>query len=215
MGRQRLALGVAAGVCLALVLLGWLAGTLVYPSLDSADLRFVNLVARHRGDEWTALAKALSFAGQPAVLIAVSAVAAIGLALRRRVVDIAALVLAVIGGTVVSDTVKVLVDRPRPPIEHLVMVTSASFPSGHATQTAAIVPVLALVLAPAAYRRWALAVAVLFVLGVGWSRVYLGVHYASDVIAGWLLGAAWAATVLTLRRAVRRTPSAPAAALRN
>jgi undecaprenyl-diphosphatase len=215
MRRHRVAIAVAGSACLALVLLGWLAGVLLYPPLDSADLRFVTLVSRHRSSGWTTLAKALSVAGQLGVLIPVCAAAAIWLFLRRRFAGIVALVLAVAGAKIVSDAVKDLVNRPRPPIAHLVPVTSSSFPSGHATQTAAIVPVLALVLAPAAYRRWALAGAVLFVFAVGWSRVYLGVHYPSDVVAGWLLGGAWALTVLNLHRAGRRRPSAPAAALRS
>jgi membrane-associated phospholipid phosphatase len=199
-------------------MLGWLAGGLLYPPLDSADLRFVTWVSRHRSAGWTAFAKALSIAGQLAILIAACAAAAVWLCVRRRFADIVTLALAVAGAKIISDAVKVLVDRPRPPIVHLVRVTSASFPSGHATQTAAIVPVLALVLTAGtagAYRRLALAGAILFVIAVGWSRVYLGVHYASDVVAGWLLGGAWALVVLSVRRAGRRTPSAPAAAVRS
>jgi undecaprenyl-diphosphatase len=70
---------------------------------------------------------------------------------------------------------------------------STSFPSGHATQSLATFVALALALAvwwPRAARPLRV-IAVALAVGVGWSRVYLGVHWATDVIAGWLLAAAW------------------------
>jgi undecaprenyl-diphosphatase len=82
----------------------------------------------------------------------------------------------------------------------LTSVTSTAFPSGHATQSLSTYAALALVSAAvvSAPRRPALAVAAVIAAGVGWSRVYLGVHWATDVLAGWLAAACWVALVARL-----------------
>ena len=89
------------------------------------------------------------------------------------------------------------VARPRPTIvPHLVEVQNASFPSGHAAGSAAIYLTLAALasqVVPArAARRALLAMAMVLVGLIGASRVYLGVHWPSDVLAGWSFGAVWA-----------------------
>ena len=87
--------------------------------------------------------------------------------------------------------------RPRPElVSHLVDVTSFSFPSGHATMATITYLTLGVLLARVQERRrmklYLLAVAILVALIVGISRVYLGVHWPTDVLAGWCVGAAWA-----------------------
>jgi undecaprenyl-diphosphatase len=103
---------------------------------------------------------------------------------------------AVIGGTIVSTGLKMVFDRPRPDVEAATRVFTASFPSGHATVSAVVYLTLGLLLAEAVPTRplkiYFIGLGVFMTLAVGISRIYIGVHYPTDVIAGWSLGAAWA-----------------------
>jgi undecaprenyl-diphosphatase len=110
----------------------------------------------------------------------------------------AALVLvAIVGGVVLSEGLKHLFARPRPElVAHLVEVQTASFPSGHAMLSATTFLTLGALLARIQSRRrlkaYVISVAILLTLMIGTSRVYLGVHWPTDVLAGWCAGAAWA-----------------------
>jgi undecaprenyl-diphosphatase len=103
---------------------------------------------------------------------------------------------AVIGGMLVSTLLKLGFNRARPDLPHLVEVYTASFPSGHATLSAITFLTLAALLARVHEQRrvqvYFMALAILLTVAVGVSRVYLGVHYASDVLAGWCVGSGWA-----------------------
>lgn len=104
---------------------------------------------------------------------------------------------ATLSGTIISTLLKMGFDRPRPDlVPHATEVFTASFPSGHATLSAVTFLTLGAVLTRTLRRRplqaYILAVSMLLTVMVGLSRVYLGVHYPTDVLAGWCIGAAWA-----------------------
>ena len=105
------------------------------------------------------------------------------------------LVVTVVGGSLVDTAVKLLVDRPRPVVDHpLDTAVGTSFPSGHAMASTLTYGALLLVFLPVLSRRMrpiAIAGAVGIVLAVGSSRLLLGVHFLSDVLGGYVLGAAW------------------------
>lgn len=108
-----------------------------------------------------------------------------------------AVLVAVGGGILISTLVKEFVDRPRPDlVPHGSYVTSASFPSGHSMMAATVYLTLAAMLVRVQplwrTRLLILCSAVFVVLLVGVSRVYLGVHWPTDVLAGWSVGAGWA-----------------------
>jgi undecaprenyl-diphosphatase len=107
------------------------------------------------------------------------------------------LVMAVALGTVLSNTLKLLLARPRPDlVAHIVQVHTLSFPSGHALLSAVTYLTIGALLmgdhTSIRVKAYILSVAILLSLLVGISRVYLGVHYPTDVLAGWAVGGAWA-----------------------
>ena len=124
-------------------------------------------------------------------------VAAVGYLLITRERWYAALVaFAVIGGEVISTLLKVAFDRPRPDVIHSTRVFTASFPSGHAMLSAVTFLTLGALLAKAnpdrRVKAYFVSLALFLTVMVGLSRWYLGVHYPTDVLAGWCVGAAWA-----------------------
>lgn len=117
-------------------------------------------------------------------------------AIRRRLVALI-LVASIASGALLNVILKVSVARPRPDlVAHLVQESSMSFPSGHSANSAVIYLTLAILLASTQTRsrvRWLIIIcALLITMIVGLSRVYLGVHWPSDVVAGWAVGATWA-----------------------
>jgi len=114
---------------------------------------------------------------------------------RRRAAGL--LLLAIIGGQVFSTLSKAIFDRPRPDlVPHGTLVTSASFPSGHSMMAAVVWLTLAAMVTRVqpdrVLRLYITALAIAVTLAVGFSRVWLGVHWPTDVLAGWAAGAAWA-----------------------
>jgi undecaprenyl-diphosphatase len=132
----------------------------------------------------------------PALVIAVLAVVgflALAKAWRPAIFTLAASG----GGLILSSLLKYTVDRPRPDlVPHGNLIYTSSFPSGHSMMSAVVYLTLAALVARLIERKrlkgYALGVAMILTLLVGVSRIYLGVHWPSDVLAGWSAGAAWA-----------------------
>jgi undecaprenyl-diphosphatase len=104
-----------------------------------------------------------------------------------------------IGVGLISQTAKYVVGRPRPPAADLLAVDGAAFPSGHSMQVVVVWGLVLLIVvgleARGSRRLLAILVLVVVSVAVGVSRVYLGAHWPSDVLGGWVLGTAWLAAV--------------------
>jgi membrane-associated phospholipid phosphatase len=146
-------------------------------------------------------ARSVTMLGGVAVLAPLALGAGLWLAVRRKVDDGLFVVATAFSARILLEILKHVIDRPRPDLAPFpVDVSSSSFPSGHATNSMATFLVIALALAPATHRTKAIAAAVLASVAVGLSRPLLGVHWPSDVVAGWTLGAAWVAICWALVR---------------
>jgi membrane-associated phospholipid phosphatase len=142
-----------------------------------------------------AVLKFLSFLGKPLWFWIVVGAAGIYLFKVGRIRLLAFLLIATVGGGVVDTIVKVAVNRSRPELEDpLIEAFGKSFPSGHAMTSIITYGALLLIFMPAIPKRWrvpAVGMGVTLVASIGFSRLALGVHYLSDILAGYALGLAW------------------------
>lgn len=153
---------------------------------------------RVSGPQWVGeAARDLSAMGSVAVLILVVLLFAGFLILSRRRRAAGSVILAPFTGAFLCYVLKGIFDRGRPDlVPHLDVVSFASFPSGHSMLSAIVYlslgGVLAQMVRPRRLKAYALAAAMLVAFLVGMSRIVLGVHYPTDVLAGWAAGLAWA-----------------------
>lgn len=155
----------------------------------------------------------LTALGGGTVLTLVAVFVTLYLAARRKVALAAFVLSSIAAGGVLTAVLKTLFARARPDIvPHLVEVSSASFPSGHAMNSAMVYLTGAALLASAEPSRrvriFLVSAALALTLAIGFSRVFLGVHFPTDVLGGWAIGIAWAvaaswvAAILQRRQAI-------------
>jgi membrane-associated phospholipid phosphatase len=177
--------------------------------LDDGARDALHEVAVDHGAFVTAM-KTLSTIGSSPVYITLFALIAAWLTARRLRRLALFVVVAMLGSWLLNSLVKLAVDRARPVLpEPVAHAGGMSFPSGHAQSATVAAAVLLLVFLPLlrdrpSRRRIAVGTAVAMVLAIGFSRVALGVHYVSDVLAGYVLGAAWVAAMTAAFSAWRR-----------
>jgi undecaprenyl-diphosphatase len=191
--------------------------------LARQDFAHLHFFTQRRTSLLVHLAKVISMLGALPVLALIAALA--GVVLWRRGVCIALAVspaLSLVFAGSAAALVKAIVGRARPPVSlHLVAESDASFPSGHSTDSAALYLTLALVVALFVFRRTlaralSIGIAGALVAAIGASRLVLGVHWPTDVLAGWSLGMSTAVVVtLVVAMVGRPTPGrhAPARGL--
>ncbi|WP_292066311.1 phosphatase PAP2 family protein [Brevundimonas sp. UBA7664] len=163
-----------------------------------------------RGGWWLEEAAAdLTSLGGISVLALFGTIALVFLIIQRKHLSALLLAAGVGGGVALSEGLKALFGRERPPQDFQAVDTlNASFPSGHALLAAVFYLTLGVMLTQAFPRRhlkaFVLGAAILIAVLIGLTRVYLGAHWASDVLAGWSVGAAWAMVLWLVAYAVRR-----------
>jgi undecaprenyl-diphosphatase len=162
------------------------------------------------GPDWMAeVGRDLTAVGGIAVLLLTTLAVAGFLALDRKFAAAGFVLAAVAGGLMASSLLKACFARPRPEVvPHLSQVYTSSFPSGHSMMSAVVYLTLGALLARVVARRrlkfYFLAVALLLTGLVGASRVYMGVHYPTDVLAGWTAGLVWASLCWLAARKLQR-----------
>lgn len=165
------------------------------------------------GPKWlTEVMRDITSLGSTVVLTLIVVAAAGYLLLINRYGICALLVIAASGAGGFSKFMKHFINRPRPDVvEHLTEVTSPSFPSGHSLASAAIFLTIGVVLAQVS-EHWRVRIYFVFIaisssILIGFSRMFLGVHYPSDVLAGLVLGYSWGLFCWLLAGRILRTNS--------
>jgi undecaprenyl-diphosphatase len=193
---------------LLLVILGVGVGLFLRHATPGIDRSIVETLARHRSAETVVWMKRVSILGSTVILLPLVALVAVSLFMRHQSSDAMLLLTVALGTLAVHNAVKALVNRPRPAMAAFHAV-GASFPSGHTAQAVAVYGALAYLLQKrtdhASLRRGIFAAAVLLAGAIGFSRIWLGVHYPSDVLGGAALGGAGLFFAVMLFR--RRDPA--------
>jgi undecaprenyl-diphosphatase len=200
--------GVGFGILLMLVRFRW---DPLYQADHESAAWFNKLVSSYNGLV-TVLQSVSSLGGRP-IMVWLVTIAVVGLLIRRQGRLAFYLIVTGVGALMLDPSLKALVGRLRPVVD--IPVASApgnSFPSGHALGSVVAYGALLLVFLPAMQRRWrraAVGIVAVVVAAVGLTRVALGVHYLSDVLAGWLLGLAWLGVTAYAFRLWRRERGRP------
>jgi undecaprenyl-diphosphatase len=208
------------GAALALIALALVSFVLVGLVLDGEtqgfderilhSLRKADDPAQPVGPRWLKFAALDVTALGSATVLGLVVFAVIGYLLLQGLPRMALFVLiASMGGSILNSYLKTLFGRARPDVvPHLREVMSLSFPSGHAMTSAAVYLTLGALLMRVSSRRvtrwYCMGVAAMATILVGLSRVYLGVHYPTDVLAGWMIGLSWALLCWIVERLLER-----------
>lgn len=174
----------------------------ISPKIAAFDAHFGAFIQSWRTPALTWLFRAATLSADPltaAALVFVGAAILIWLG-RRREAILGALI--VVGGAALGTLAKQATARPRPPATHAIieLPPSFAFPSGHTLSALLLWTMIAFAVLRISRRRWprvlAVVIGAVMAVLVGTSRVYLGVHWPSDVLASWLLGVAWLSVVI-------------------
>lgn len=209
------AIGLLAAGAALIVLIGWALGE---PLDDASPLRveldIMTAVAAWRTEALTAVLVALSFVGNFFVSAALCLLLVVVARWRTRSWAASWLVgLSLLGSLFVTGCIKLLVDRERP-LEALVGTHSSAFPSGHASRVVALLGLATwavwLLVRHPVVRALAVGTLVVLIVASGGARVYLGVHWPTDVLFGFALGMWWLLVVLQVTQPRVRTMRARA-----
>lgn len=184
----------------------------------SLDLALSRAIAARATPAGLEVAAALTSLGSPLLLLTIAALVAFALALRRSWLLASGVMLATLGAIALDVELKLLFRRPRP-MPHLMALwpDSWSFPSGHALGATVAYGMLAYVLvlhvSARQVRALIIVAAALLAIVIGLTRIYLGVHYLTDVLAGYALGTTWLTVCVTGLEVARRRRAGPGAPL--
>lgn len=183
------------------------------------DPRFSGWLIEHRGAVPTAIAHLVSALGDTLSMTILATIVCAALLRTGDRAHATLIAVAGLGAAVIVFGGKRLIGRERPPVaDRLAYEPSLSYPSGHAVGSCVVVTICAAIFLPRLTRRaarivaWTLAA--VFVVAVGWSRVYLGVHWPTDVLGAWCASIAWVAFCLAVFHYRLRTPGGDHEAVR-
>lgn len=193
----------------------WISDEVFEGSTDAFDRRAVSVLRNPNdlsqpiGPPWMKeVGRDITALGSVSILLIVIVAAAGFLGVNRNFRRMWVLLISTLGGVGISNLLKNAFDRTRPDIvPHLTEVYTSSFPSGHSMMSAVVYLSLAVLIVPVlpkfSLRLFVFFVAISVTVLVGVSRIYLGVHYPTDVLAGWVAGLVWALACWLIDRATK------------
>ena len=186
-----------------------LAGHVKAGSTQAFDESVIRWMGAHHSPGLDAVMIEVTALGTGTVVVMVVTVAALFLVLTQHKYSALLLLASSLGGIVLNGVLKLGFDRPRPSIfVPAVHTVSSSFPSGHAMSAAIVYSTVAYLAARLHKRRWArwlvMIAAFILIALISFSRMYLGVHYPSDVVAGVAIGLAWAGFCMATLEAIQK-----------
>ena len=188
------------GACTALIFFGWLSSTVLAGESMRFDTAVRDAIHAWASTPLTYAMRGVTQLGSAPVLVALGILVVVGLAIQRRRRAALLFIAACLGAEALSDILKLVFRRPRPEAFFgFAEPATYSFPSGHSVMSACFYGVVAAILTTRMESR-ATKIAIwtgaaLLAMAIGFSRVYLGVHYPSDVLAGYAAAAIWVGAV--------------------
>ena len=196
-----LSFGVLLGCLLLLTLFGWLSQEILEKEAFSFDTTVLLWLHRHSNATIDNVMLNITHLGDPEFVVVLVTISFSLLLWYRRYLAAQILFLTCLGALVLNQGLKLIFVRPRPQLwTHLIVETSYSYPSGHALGSAVLYGFLA-VLVAREYPRYCVgiySVTILLVAAIGLSRLFLGVHYPTDIIAGYAVGIPWLSACVKL-----------------
>lgn len=168
-------------------------------SIQHFDHLSVAWISLHRSSFLNDFSVGLSYLGGLPFTLLLCSVGCIYFYWKKKIVNILFIGVGISGSVVLGWSLKYLVDRPRPDMMYQMVETyGASFPSAHSLYAAVLASLVWGIVYQKAQAKVIAAVAILWCLAMGFSRVYLGAHFPTDVIAGWSIGLIWIALLWLL-----------------
>jgi membrane-associated phospholipid phosphatase len=171
-------------------------------TVDNAILLAIN---SHAAPLWNRFFLSITHLGDFIGIITFGVILLMILYLRKRYGDMILLTAGVGGATIINVILKSIFERSRPDLwNQLINEASFSFPSGHAMASSAFALSVIAIFWYTRYRYVALALGVSFTVCISFSRLYLGVHYPTDIVGGWIVSAVWVGIVVAVVRGFKR-----------
>ena len=191
---------VLLGVLLPLLLFGWLASQIWQQGQGlSWDVPILQWLHRTQQPLLDAISQTVTPLGVIWGVFPVLTVIGATLLYQRQGRSLLYLLITPLGSALINHSIKQLFHRARPQLWDVFSLNlSYAFPSGHAMSSVSFAMVLIVLSWNTRWRWWVMGAGCAFVVVIGWTRLYLGVHYPSDVLAGWLLALAWSVGMMLM-----------------
>jgi len=190
------------GYLAILGIVAWLCTEVWEKEVFSFDRSFLLWIHQFANSQLDRIFLFFTALGNPPTVVTIFIMTIAWLAMKRRYSDGIRFTIVCAGGVLIDRVMKLFFAKPRPELWHrLITETSFSFPSGHAVGSMVVYGFIAYILAKEMqqHKQYIYAAASLLIIAIGLSRLYLGVHYPTDIIAGYGIGFLWLVTCLKVR----------------